>query len=262
MYSNIYIVPYISTIVRLYEALIVQKQPPRSSEYYVTVVHSREVPVPWWTFDGWWEIPDAAAACAGGGGWTRPPGPRGLTNPWIGFPCMGLAWIERDGTIPGKGIPLVCTSWEAEEEMEDAGTAVLGWPGTELLPCMEPLRCCDIIGIRWRRERIKVVVRRGLMFPEDRRHRIHFGRCSPLIVSILVQLSPNMSLRERIHREIWRIRKDNIRRMSSIVTVFLISERYSASKYKEWSRVVILMQRNTSSFYFARNSYIPSIPLL
>lgn len=107
--------------------------------------------LPWWTTDEWWEIPDRSGWCVGGE-WTRPAGPRGLTNPWIGFPCMGLPWMERDGTIPGKGIPLVCISWEEEEEEE----AAFGWPpGTGLLPaaCMEPLRCCDIIGIRWPRRR-------------------------------------------------------------------------------------------------------------
>lgn len=152
--------------------------------------------LPWWTTDEWWEIPDRSGWCVGGE-WTRPAGPRGLTNPWIGFPCMGLPWMERDGTIPGKGIPLVCISWEEEEEEE----AAFGWPppGTGLLPaaCMEPLRCCDIIGIRWPRRREderagRWLLRGGLAGPRgkglkrsegDRRHlhdRIRFASSSLL----------------------------------------------------------------------------------
>lgn len=73
------------------------------------------------------------------------------------------------------------------------------------------------------------------MLPGNRRHRgtrIHFGRCSPLIFSILVQLCPNMPLRGRIIEKYEELKRTiTLRGMVSIVIVSPI-ERYS-SKYKE-----------------------------
>ena len=99
-------------------------------------------PVPGYILEGWWDIPRMPLECEDGE-WLGPIGPKGLTNPWIGFPCMELPSIERVGTIPGKGIPWLWISWEVMCRL-----LLLPWFVTGLPPCKEPLRCWDMIGTR------------------------------------------------------------------------------------------------------------------